>query len=197
MTDTTAADTTAADPAANPTFDPGDVATAPTARALRSTDRSRFAFFGTTDGLEPADISEIMSAPTFRPGVLDSVDAMELVAGARVVALFSHAGPEGLSLVHVRFAPHYMLPRHSHDADCLYYVVSGSISVGTRVVGPGAGFYVPAGAPYGYQAGPDGVELLEFRNATTFGIDIVEDNIARWERMLANARSHRDEWATF
>jgi hypothetical protein len=64
-------------------------------------------------------------------------------------------------------------------------------------VGPGAGFYVPAGAPYGYQAGPEGVELLEFRDATTFDIVVVEDNPVRWRTMIDNARAHKEEWATF
>jgi quercetin dioxygenase-like cupin family protein len=164
---------------------------------FRSTDRSRFAFFGTDGGLEAADVSEIMSPPALPPGILEEFDPMELMAGARVDAVFCHEGEEGLSLVRVNFAPHYMLPRHTHDADCLYYVISGSVVLGSRVVGPGAGFYVPAGAPYGYQAGPEGVELLEFRNATTFDIDVVEDNPARWRTMIDNARAHKEEWATF
>ncbi|MDQ1430431.1 MAG: hypothetical protein QOF40_1033, partial [Actinomycetota bacterium] len=38
-------------------------------------------------------------------------------------------------------------------------------------VGAGSGF-VPADAPYAYTAGPEGIEILEFRHASAFDMVI-------------------------
>jgi hypothetical protein len=74
----------------------------------------------------------------------------------------------GFSLTHVWFKKHFPLPLHSHDADCLYYIIAGSLRLGTETLGPRDGFFVPCDVPYAYTPGPDGVELLEFRHNTTF-----------------------------
>ncbi len=108
--------------------------------------------------------------------------------------LFRHDDDHGCSLVWAWFGPHYMLPRHSHSADCLYYVVKGEAHLGNRVVSAGSGFFVPADAPYAYQAGPEGIEILEFRGATSFDMKISE-SLPRWERILDGVREHRDTWA--
>jgi hypothetical protein len=99
------------------------------------------------------------------------------------------------SLVRLWYAPHYALPRHFHDVDCLYYVVAGEAHLGNQVVAAGEGFFVPAGAPYAYAAGPAGVEVLEFRNTSSFGINVTE-SLARWDQLAALAREHRDDWET-
>jgi hypothetical protein len=48
----------------------------------------------------------------------------------------------------VDVAPDYLLVAHSHDADCLYYVLTGEIRAGARSFGPGSGFYVPTDVRY-------------------------------------------------
>ena len=100
-------------------------------------------------------------------------------------------GHDGMSLVRLDFPPGAMLPRHSHSADCLYYIVSGGIVLGQRELGPGDGFYVPAEQPYGYRAGAEGVGLLEFRQSTAFDTKFHEKAPARWrakaEASLAEA----------
>jgi hypothetical protein len=70
-----------------------------------------------------------------------------------------------MSLVHAWFGPNFQLFRHSHPryGDCLYYIVAGEIIMGSRTLKAGDGFFVPNGAPYKYSAGPNGVEVLEFR----------------------------------
>jgi hypothetical protein len=98
-----------------------------------------------------------------------------------------------MSLVWSWFGPNYALPRHSHSADCLYYVVRGEAHLGNRVVGAGGGFFVPADAPYAYTAGPDGIEILEFRNATSFDMQITESP-ARWEKIVEGVREHAAGW---
>lgn len=69
----------------------------------------------------------------------------------------------GFSLLYLGIKPNFPLPRHSHDVDCLYYMISGSAVMGNRTLGPGDSFFVPADAPYQYDAGPDGAEVLEIR----------------------------------
>ena len=45
----------------------------------------------------------------------------------------------GFSLTHVWFKKDYPLPLHSHDADCLYYIIAGSLRMGTEELGPRRG----------------------------------------------------------
>jgi hypothetical protein len=77
----------------------------------------------------------------------------------------------------------------------LYYVVAGEVHLGNRVVRSGEGFFAPADVPYGYTAGPEGVELLEFRAATAFDSQIRESP-AGWDRILEGVRANRDRWAS-
>jgi hypothetical protein len=98
-----------------------------------------------------------------------------------------------MSLVWSWFAPHYPLPRHSHSADCLYYVTKGELHLGRQVLCEGEGFFVPHDAPYAYTAGPDGVEVLEFRSTSSFNMQITE-SLPRWESIIDSVSAHRDEW---
>jgi quercetin dioxygenase-like cupin family protein len=82
-------------------------------------------------------------------------------SGHVVKVLYRGEGDDGMSLVWSWFGPGYTLPRHSHSADCLYYVTKGEAHLGNRVVSAGSGFFVPADAPYAYSAGPEGIEILE------------------------------------
>lgn len=108
-------------------------------------------------------------------------------AEARLTVPFRQQGSDGFSLVTVDFGPGYLLPRHSHSSDCLYYVVAGELQMGARVLGPGDGFFLPAGQTYAYRAGGKGVKLLEFRHRTAFDIRIDEPDMARFrEKALAS-----------
>jgi len=93
---------------------------------------------------------------------------------------FRQEGTGGFSLVSIDFPPGFLLPRHSHSADCLYYIVGGGIRMGTRALGPGDGFFVPAEQPYAYRAGPEGVKLLEFRHRTAFDTKFYEKDAVRF-----------------
>jgi hypothetical protein len=92
-------------------------------------------------------------------------DMVRAISPGNIVTNLFDQGPDGMSLIHAWFGPHFPLFRHSHPqlGDCLYYIVGGSAILGSRVLGPGDGFFVPNGAPYKYRAGPQGVEILEFR----------------------------------
>ena len=65
--------------------------------------------------------------------------------GQMVKLLFS---APGLSLTYAWFKSGFPLPRHSHDADCLYYIIAGSLTLGSQTLGAGDGFFVPSQAAY-------------------------------------------------
>jgi hypothetical protein len=102
----------------------------------------------------------------------------------------------GISLTYVWFKSGYPLPRHAHDVDCLYYIVGGSLRLGTETLDKGDGFFIGGGVPYTYTPGPDGVEVLEFRTAGAFDINVLANNPAFWDRALRTVADHRDAWAT-
>jgi quercetin dioxygenase-like cupin family protein len=101
----------------------------------------------------------------------------------------------GFSILHVWFKADYPVPRHTHDADCMYYIVSGSVIMGAQTLRTGDGFFVPTGAPYGYTAGPEGVELLEIRHGVTqFDIEILESSASKWGAIADTIAIRREEW---
>ena len=130
---------------------------------------------GTPEELWPADFGE------------------RLLAASRLTVPFRHEGRSGFSLVTVEFDPGFLVARHSHSSDCLYYIVAGEIVMGRRVLGAGDGFFLPADHPYGYRAGPAGVKLLEFRHETSFDTKFHEKDMARYraeaEASLTAARA--------
>ena len=140
------------------------------------------------------DDTGMMTPPDLDPVVYTTLDFAPLAAGSRVTVLFADDAPGGFSLVHAWFGPGYRLPRHSHSADCLYYVVRGEAVMGSRRVGAGDGFFVKADQPYAYQAGPDGVEVLEFRAATSFDMRIFDQTVERWQPIVAAAQANHERW---
>lgn len=102
---------------------------------------------------------------------------------------------EGMSLARLWVKSGFPLPLHSHDCDCLYYVVAGSIRMGTETLVAGDGFFVGAEVPYGYTAGPEGAEVLEFRTTDRFNIRVRDKPIAAWEKTAAILREGHARWA--
>lgn len=162
------------------------------------TQRKRVAFFSSkdaqklgedrmpTEGLTPsvlAGVAKLMSAT--KPGL-----------GEDATVLFAEPGETGMSLVRGWFKSGYILPAHSHSHDCLYYVLAGELRMGSHVVRAGDGFLLPADTPYSYEAGPDGVEVLEFRNATHFNIVLREATEDRWDQLADNYRDRAEAWET-
>jgi quercetin dioxygenase-like cupin family protein len=140
-----------------------------------------------TDFMTRADPSEDVTE-----GISESVRA-GVGSGSEVKVLVRDAG--GFSLVYLWFKANYPLARHSHDVDCMYYLISGSAAMGRQTLRPGDSFFVPAGAPYQYNAGPDGVEVLEVRHGVAqFDIKLSEATPARWQAMAEVVRANRDRW---
>lgn len=98
------------------------------------------------------------------------------------------------SLVYVWFKSGFPLPRHSHDADCLYFILAGSLKMGTEELGPGDGFFVGKDVPYTYVPGENGAEVLEFRATNDYDIKLLAENPAWWGKALQNLARHRGDW---
>jgi hypothetical protein len=100
----------------------------------------------------------------------------------------------GFSLVRAWLKKDYPLLLHSHDADCLYYIIGGSLKMGTEELRAGDGFFVPAGARYQYRPGLDGVEVLEFRHETHFDFRNYTKGEAFYEKALQTVKANAQGW---
>jgi hypothetical protein len=136
----------------------------------------------------------IMSMPDLNPEIFTELDVMPYFDGQRVTVLYKGEGPDGFSLVHSWFGPGFKLPRHSHSADCLYYVISGEIQMGKRVLRGGDGFFIAADALYAYTAGPEGAQVLEFRTATSFDMKVADQTPAQWRPLVQAAVENHERW---
>ena len=100
----------------------------------------------------------------------------------------------GFNLAHAWLKKDYPLALHSHDSDCLYYIVAGTLKLGTEELGPRDSFFVPAGVPYTYRPGPDGVEVLEFRHEGKFNFVNLSKGEAFWDRAAETISANREGW---
>jgi quercetin dioxygenase-like cupin family protein len=165
--------------------------------------RKRIAFFSVKDAAELGP--ETKSREGMDSGVLGSLSKLADLKvrpglGEMSVLLFKAPGDPatggGMSLVYLWFKSGYVLPPHSHNGDCLYYVIGGELRIGAQLLGKGDGMFVPAGTAYSYEAGPEGVEVLEFRNATQFSIQLKGNEGGRWDRVVAAFRARAAIWET-
>lgn len=152
----------------------------------------------TADGFEYGALAEKYGEQPVRAKIGEMIKSY--AHGTSTTSLFGQSGPNGMSLVHVWFGPNLPLFRHSHPryGDCLYYVVAGEIVMGKRRLGPGSGFFVPNGHPYKYNAGPAGVEVLEFRagggEAEAPGMKLDEHSLDAMQRIIDGANAESDQW---
>jgi quercetin dioxygenase-like cupin family protein len=156
---------------------------------------ARFEIFRSATGT-PYEESEIMAHEPMSRAASDGavrVLSAGMAEGHDVRVLFR---TPGFSLLRLWYKSGYPLPRHTHDSDCLYYVLGGSLRLGTEELGAGDGFFIGAGVPYAYTPGPAGVEVLEFRACETFNIRVMADNPAFWERAAARVAAEREGWRT-
>jgi quercetin dioxygenase-like cupin family protein len=115
-------------------------------------------------------------------------------SGAVTRVLFSNDAL-GMSLTYAWFKPGYPLPRHSHSADCLYYIISGRLQFGEEALGAGDTIFVPAGALYKFETGPERVEFVEFRKGARYDIRFQAPTKA-WDRQLEQTKTHASHWGT-
>lgn len=165
----------------------------PTAEQLADVDLS-----GAADGFDYSDLLAEHDEADVRDAIADMARA--IAPGSVVTPLFFEKKMDGMSLVHAWFGPGFPLFRHSHPkyGDCLYYVVAGEAHLGNRVLKAGDGFFVPNGAPYRYTAGPDGVEVLEFRSGggdpDQAGMKLLEKSPEAIRGLASRARELQESW---
>jgi hypothetical protein len=121
-------------------------------------------------------------------------DITHITEGEEVRCLYRQSETNGPSLVYAWFKSGHILPRHSHDADCLYYVLAGEMRMGNAVLKKGDGMFVPANAGYTFEAGPYGVEFVEFRTTSNFAFHFAGNDDAHWERLRKVDREKADVW---
>jgi mannose-6-phosphate isomerase-like protein (cupin superfamily) len=153
----------------------------------------RFAIFRNEDAHAEAGIPMMHHEPMTDTEIAGGTKLVEAGANnGHVTRLLFSTGK--FSLAHAWFKSGFPLPRHSHDTDCLYYVVAGSLQMGTSELKAGDGFFVGGGVPYTYTPGPEGVEVLEFRADGDFNIKLLANNPAFWERSLATVIAKQASW---
>ncbi|KHK90138.1 cupin domain-containing protein [Novosphingobium malaysiense] len=159
------------------------------------TDTAKFQIFRAADAPSLME-AECMTVEGYTPVQREGMDkllAAGFLEGDEVKVLVDLPG---FSLTHVWFKAGYPLPLHSHDVDCLYYIIAGTIRLGTEELGPRDSFFIPSGVPYAYKPGPDGVELLEFRHEGKFNFVNLAKNATFWEKAAEQAAEHREGWKT-
>jgi len=166
--------------------------------ATTGTKRKGISLFRAKDAVDLYE-TDLMTAPEMSAATAEAFQsslAAGLGAGAQTKVLLRQSPDEGgYSLVTLWFKPGFPLPRHTHNVDCLYYVLSGSAVLGNQTLRAGDGFFVPEDAPYQYSAGPDGVEVLEIRHGVEhFDMKIPDARPDVTEAANEVARSHRAEW---
>lgn len=157
---------------------------APTPRVaiFRAKDARDFEESGIMTTVMPREVEIAGSMAAVEAGMLE---------GTTVRLLFEIPG---LTLTHAWFKSGFPLPRHSHNVDCLYFILAGSLRLGTEELGRGDGFFVGADVPYAYVPGAEGVEVLEFRDSNSFDIRLLANNPAFWEKAVEGVKARHDEW---
>ena len=156
---------------------------------------AKFTVFRAADapGLMEAACMEVQPfSPVQRAG-MDRAIAAGYLEGDQIKVL---SQLPGFCLTHVWFKEGYALPLHSHDADCMYYIIAGSIRLGTEELGPRDSFFVPRDVPYTYKVNPGGVELLEIRHEPHFNFVNHAQGEAWWKRAAEQTAEHREAWKT-
>lgn len=141
--------------------------------------------YAETDCMEVVGLTEIIENAIVRAAEAGDADGQE------VKLLFAMPG---MSLTYAWFKSGFPLPLHTHNADCLYYIIAGSLRMGPDELGPGDGFFVGKDVPYSYRPGPTGVEVLEFRTSETFDIRFLGKTQAFWDKTIATVKAEHPNW---
>lgn len=156
-------------------------------------DKPPFEIFRARDAADYAEDGPMEAKPVSDAEAAGMAALMQngMMEGGQVKLLYSRPG---MSLTYCWFKSGYPLPLHSHSADCLYFIISGSLKIGTEELGAGDGFFLGRDVPYAYVPGPDGVEVMEFRTSNTFDFKSLAKSPAYWDKMLANLLAAKGKW---
>lgn len=156
-------------------------------------DQKRFAVFRKRDApglLEAGHMSIEPYTPLQREWVGRAKDA-GLLNGDELRVLVD---VPGFHLTYAWLKRDYPLPLHSHDSDCLYHIVAGTLRMGSEDLAAGDSFFVPAGVPYTYRPGPEGVEVLEFRTCRQFNMLNLSKGEGFWSAAVETLKHVAPEW---
>ena len=160
-----------------------------------SDDAVRFKIYRAAEAPSFSEVS-CMETVGLSPAIIDGIQrAGEAGADDANVVKLLFSMP-GMSLTYAWFKSGFPLPLHSHNAECLYYIVAGTLRLGTEQLGAGDGFFVGTDVPYTYTPGPQGVEVLEFRTADHFDIRFLGKTEAYWDKTVATLQQRRDVWTS-
>lgn len=71
--------------------------------------------------------------------------------------------PSGLDLLEIYYPPDAVITVHAHEEDEIIYVVDGAIRLGNRLYPKGSSVFVARQTLYGFEAGPEGLHMVNFR----------------------------------
>ena len=127
-------------------------------------------------------------------------EMLELAAsGSSENRLMMQEGENGMRVVHVWFGPNFQLFRHSHPAgDRTYLIMAGELTMGKRTLKAGSTVFVPNQMPYKFVAGPDGVEVVEFRSGGRIpgkpGMRIEENSLEAVQNLIDDYKANQHLW---
>lgn len=82
-------------------------------------------------------------------------------------------------LLELRYEPNAEIQLHAHDEDEIIFVREGEILLGNNVYGPGTSIFVAGHTLYGFSAGPNGLQILNFRPRQDFTFVTKKEFLAR------------------
>jgi hypothetical protein len=156
-------------------------------------DRPRFEFFRGAEARDYASY-EAMAIDGVTPTIAAGLAAFAEAGGGSGQTVEMLYSRPGMSLTRVWFKSGYPLPLHTHNADCLYVIIAGSIEANGQTYGPGDGFFVGSEVPYTYTPGPEGVEVFEFRAADAFNIQFKAKGEKAWANTVERLEQSRERW---
>ena len=74
-----------------------------------------------------------------------------------------HNTGDSLHAFEVKLPPHHKTQLHAHQEDEIIHVLGGQMTVGNQVLGPGDSVFIEGMTLYGFEAGPEGVNFINFR----------------------------------
>lgn len=111
-------------------------------------------------------------------------------AAARVIY-----SSQNMHIAYAWFKSGFPLPLHSHDADCFYQIVAGTMRVGSEELRKGDGVLIPAGTPYTVTPGEAGVEFIEVRSTADYDTRYKGNTEKYWNKLAEIATSRQAIWA--
>lgn len=104
-------------------------------------------------------------------------------------------GSDEMHISYVWFKSGFPLPLHSHDGDCFYQIIAGSMRVGTEELEQGDGVLIPGGTPYTVTPGEAGVEFIEVRPTHDYDTRYKGNTEKCWDKLAETAASRQEIWS--